>query len=343
MATGQSVSPAEHDLVYVSDKEPGYSRSRVGKGFCYRGPNGEPLKDPRIIERIEALGLPPAYEHVWICANRNGHLQATGYDARGRKQYRYHDAWQELRSRAKYDQLPAFANALPRMRRTIRKHMSGPIDDPTTIFAALAALLDQAPLRIGSANYVEQNGSYGAVTLLKRHLKIRDDCIELNFRGKGGQRIRRRLRNPRLQRILEEIAELPGRQLFVCVGSNGKAQPIDSGRFNRYLAEIAGTQISAKTFRTWAGSVAAFAVARQTLNEGRHPTIKQMCEAAAKVLHNTAAVCRKSYVHPAVLALSDPGETIPKGSANPKPLAGLRADEAQFVRFLRRRRSKKSR
>lgn len=259
MEIGQSASSAEPDLVYVSDKEPGYSRSRTANGFCYRRPNGAPLKNPSIIARIEALGLPPAYDRVWICMNKNGHLQATGYDARGRKQYRYHDAWQKLRSRAKYDQLPAFAKALPRMRRTVRKQMNGPIDDPTTILAVLTALLDQAPLRIGNSSYVEQNGSYGAVTLLKRHLRIRDGRIELNFKGKGGQRV------PRLQRILEEIAELPGRQLFVSVGPDGKAKPIESGRFNRYLADISGAPISAKTFRTWAGSVAAFTVARQAL------------------------------------------------------------------------------
>lgn len=343
MAIVQSPSPAEPDLVYVSDKEPGYSRSRTVNGFCYRRPNGAPLKNPAIIARIEALGLPPAYDDVWICRNKNGHLQATGYDARGRKQYRYHVAWQKLRSRDKYDQLPAFAQALPRMRRTVRKQMNGPIGDPTTILATLTALLDQMPLRVGNPTYVEQNGSYGAVTLLKRHLRIRDGRIELNFKGKGGQRIRRRLRSPRLQRILEEIAELPGRQLFVSVGSDGKAQPIESGRFNRYLTEISDAPISAKTFRTWAGSVAAFSVARQALQEGRHPTVKQMCEAAAEVLHNTPAVCRKSYVHPAVLALSKPEETITPARRNVKPINGLRADEAQFARFLRRRERKKSR
>lgn len=336
MERGQSASPAEPDLVYVSDREPGYSRWRVEGGFCYRRPNGATLKDPGILARIEALGLPPAYERVWICMNKNGHLQATGYDARGRKQYRYHEAWQNLRSLAKFEQLQAFAKVLPRMRRTVRRHMNGPIDEPTTILATLAALLDQAPLRIGNSSYVEQNGSYGAATLLKRHLSIRDDRIELNFKGKGGQRIRRRLRNPRLQRMLEEIAELPGRQLFVSVGPDGKTQPIESGRFNRYLADVSGAPISAKTFRTWAGSVAAFAVARDALQEGLRPTVKQMCKAAADVLHNTPAVCRKSYVHPAILALSKPGGAIPRGSRNAKAPNGLRADEAELARFLKR-------
>lgn len=335
MDTQQRGCDAAAELVYVSDKEPGYSRSRSTNGFVYRRPNGELLKDTRILARIQKLGLPPAYEDVWICTRQNGHLQATGYDARGRKQYRYHEIWQDMRSRDKYSQLIAFAKALPRLRRTIRKQMEGAVGNPATVLAALASLLDQAPLRIGNSSYVQENGSYGAATLLKRHLKIADDSIELNFKGKGGQRIRRRLRNPRLQRILEEIAELPGRQLFVCVGPDGRPEPIESGRFNRYLADICGAPISAKTFRTWAGSVAAYAVARQALMEGRRPTVKGMCQAAADALHNTPAVCRKSYVHPAILALSDANQKIPRARNNAKPISGLRTDEVQFVRFLK--------
>ncbi|MGE6784490.1 DNA topoisomerase IB [Ensifer adhaerens] len=323
------------ELIYVSDKEPGFSRSRLVSGFRYRHPDGRVVKDSKVLARIGELGLPPAYERVWICMDGNGHLQATGYDARGRKQYRYHDAWQRMRSREKFDQLSTFARTLPRMRRTIRRHLDGPIDDVTTVLAALAALLDQAPLRIGNAAYVEANGTYGAATLLKRHLRMQGDYIELNFKGKGGRRIRRRLRNPRLQRVLEEIADLPGRELFVSIGSDGKSQPIDSGRFNRYLADMSGAPISAKTFRTWAGSVAAFASARQALEEGARPTIKQMCEAAADVLHNTKAVCRKSYIHPAVLALANGSDAAPlRKRRNRKPIAGLRADELQLLRFI---------
>lgn len=335
MDTQQRGRDAAAELVYVSDKEPGYSRSRSTNGFVYRRPNGELLKDTRILARIQKLGLPPAYEDVWICTRQNGHLQATGYDARGRKQYRYHEVWQDMRSRDKYSQLLAFAKALPRLRRTIRKQMEGAVGNPATVLAALASLLDQAPLRIGNSSYVQENGSYGAATLLKRHLKIADDSIELNFKGKGGQRIRRRLRNPRLQRILEEIAELPGRQLFVCVGPDGRPEPIESGRFNRYLADICGAPISAKTFRTWAGSVAAYAAARQALREGRRPTVKGMCQAAADALHNTPAVCRKSYVHPAILALSEANQKVPQARNNAKPISGLRTDELQFVRFLK--------
>ncbi|WP_077967770.1 DNA topoisomerase IB [Ensifer adhaerens] len=327
---------AGDELVYVSDMEPGFSRTRLQKGFRYRRPDGSVLKDPEIIARIEALGLPPAYERVWICTNENGHLQATGYDVRGRKQYRYHDAWQQMRNHEKFEQLSAFARVLPRIRRRIRRQMEGNAEAATTVLAALAALLDHEPLRIGNPTYAKENGTYGAATLLKRHLKIRPDCIELDFKGKGGRRIRRRLRNPRLQRVLEEISDLPGRELFVSIGADGRPQPIDSGRFNRYLADISAAPISAKTFRTWAGSVAAFAAARQALNNGTRPTIKQMCEAASEVLHNTKAVCRKSYIHPAILALSDRDATLStrKRRGRSRPIAGLRADELHLLRFL---------
>lgn len=329
--------PQEPDLIYVTDADPGIKRYRKGKRFSYRLPDGSVLKDPDARARIAALGLPPAYERVWICPKQNGHLQATGFDARGRKQYRYHDAWQEMRHRAKFDQLVDFAKVLPRLRRAMRRHMDGPLDDARTVLAALAALLDQACLRVGNVSYTEENGTYGATTLLKRHLNLRDEGIELRFLGKGGKPVVRKLRSPRLQRLLEDIANLPGRQLFVSRDANGDLHPIDSGRLNRYLAEISGAPISAKTFRTWAGSVAAFAEARLALGEGRRPSVKRMCEAAADVLHNTPAVCRKSYVHPDIIALADKEAKINlrRLEAQPRQSALLRAEEERLLRFLR--------
>ncbi|WP_173422202.1 DNA topoisomerase IB [Ensifer adhaerens] len=332
-----SAAPQEPDLIYVTDADPGIKRFRKGKRFSYRLPDGSVLKDPDARARIAALGLPPAYERVWICPKQNGHLQATGFDARGRKQYRYHDAWQEMRHHAKFDQLIDFAKVLPRLRRALRRHMEGPVDDARTVLAVLAALLDQACLRVGNVSYAQENGTYGATTLLKRHLKLGDEGIELRFLGKGGKRVVRKLRSPRLQRLLEDIADLPGRQLFVSRDANGDLHPIDSGRLNRYLAEIAGAPISAKTFRTWAGSVAAFAEARLALGEGRRPSVKRMCEAAAEVLHNTPAVCRKSYVHPDIIALADKEAKINlrRLEAQPRQSALLRAEEERLLRFLR--------
>ncbi|WP_439872759.1 DNA topoisomerase IB [Rhizobium leguminosarum] len=319
-------------LVYVSDTEPGIRRRRKGKGFSYVMPDGTTLADELQRARIGALGLPPAYENVWICLYENGHLQATGFDARGRKQYRYHKEWQSFRSAGKFHQLIEFGRALPRIRRTVLRHLDTGAEDVNGVLAALTTLLDEAHLRVGNQAYVRENGTYGATTLLKRHLKIVDGQIELKFRAKGGKRVQRSLKHPRLQKILEEIADLPGRQLFVWKDESGALKPIDSGRLNAYLAEISGIPISAKTFRTWGGTLAAFGAARETIVGGGRPTVKQMSEAAAEALHNTPAISRSSYIHPAIIALaSNDHPLIENGN---EPLRGLRAEENRLLDFL---------
>ncbi len=325
----------ELGLVYVSDTEPGIRRRRKGKGFSYTLPDGKTLADEIQRARIRALGLPPAYDNVWICIDENGHLQATGFDVRGRKQYRYHKDWQSFRSTGKFHQLIEFGNALPKIRRTVLRHLDTGAEDVNGVLAALTILLDEAHLRVGNQAYVKENDTYGATTLLKRHLKMVDGRIELKFRAKGGKRVQRSLKHPRLQKILEEIADLPGRQLFVWKDEAGALRPIDSGRLNAYLAEISGIAISAKTFRTWAGSLAAFGAARSAVSEGRRPTVKEMSEAAADALHNTPAISRSSYIHPAIIALSAKDETLEEGGS--EPLRGLRADENRMLDFLTRR------
>ncbi|MDX0520435.1 DNA topoisomerase IB [Sinorhizobium medicae] len=335
----------ETGLVYVSDSEPGIRRQRRGKGFAYRMPDGSIVTDPSIKSRIAALGLPPAYENVWICLDERGHLQATGYDARGRKQYRYHSEWQALRSADKFAQLTEFGKALPKIRRTIRRHMQGGVENMQTVLAALVALLDEAHLRTGNQAYVQANGSYGATTLLKRHLRLGDGFIELKFTGKGGKRVQRVLRRPKLQRLLEEIADLPGRQLFVWKDENDALRPVDSGRLNRYLTDMAGTAISAKTFRTWGGTLAAFTVARTSIERGEWPTIKQMSEAAASVLHNTPAISRSSYIHPDVLALADKSAPVSARQLQARGRSGseLRVEEQRLLGFLQRSARRKKR
>ncbi|MBB3387645.1 DNA topoisomerase-1 [Rhizobium sp. BK275] len=324
----------ELGLIYVSDTEPGIRRRRKGKGFSYTLPDGKTLADEIQRARIRALGLPPAYENVWICVYENGHLQATGYDARGRKQYRYHGDWQAFRSAGKFYQLIEFGRALPKIRRTVLHHLDTGAEDINGVLAALTILLDEAHLRVGNQAYVKENGTYGATTLLKRHLKIVDGRIELKFRAKGGKRVQRSLRHPRLQKILEEIADLPGRQLFVWKDETGALKPVDSGRLNAYLAEISGIAISAKTFRTWAGSLAAFGAARSAMSEGRRPTVKEMSEAAAEVLHNTPSISRSSYIHPAIIALSAKDEMLEESGTEPP--RGLRAAENRMLDFLTR-------
>ncbi|MBB4576373.1 DNA topoisomerase IB [Rhizobium sp. MC63] len=324
----------ELGLIYVSDTEPGIRRRRKGKGFSYVMPDGTTLSDEVQRARIGALGLPPAYENVWICLYENGHLQATGFDARGRKQYRYHKDWQSFRSAGKFHQLIEFGRALPKIRRTVLRHLDTGTEDVNGVLAALTTLLDEAHLRVGNQAYVRENGTYGATTLLKRHLRIVDGRIELKFRAKGGKRVQRSLKHPRLQKILEEIADLPGRQLFVWKDESGALKPVDSGRLNAYLAEISGIPISAKTFRTWAGSLAAFGAAREKIAGGGRPTVKEMSEAAAEALHNTPAISRSSYIHPAIIALA--GNDHPVIEGRNEPLRGLRAEENRLLDFLTR-------
>ncbi|MET0748082.1 MAG: DNA topoisomerase IB [Rhizobium sp.] len=333
------MSITELGLVYVNDSEPGIRRHRRGKGFCYKLPDGTLLDDALHRQRISSLGLPPAYDNVWICLQDNGHLQATGMDARGRKQYRYHKDWQSHRSTEKFHQLIEFGQALPKMRRAVLRHLDGGMDDIHGVLAALATLLDEAHLRVGNMNYARDNGTYGATTLLKRHLKLNDGRIELKFIAKGGKRVQRSLKHPRLQRMLEEIADLPGRQLFAWKDENGLLRPVDSGRLNLYLGEISGLSVSAKTFRTWAGSLAAFSSARTALERGIRPTVKEMSEASAEVLHNTPAISRSSYIHPSIIDLADKQHSLEELVFTPlvEPLRGLRADENRLLDFLIRR------
>ncbi|WP_421578169.1 DNA topoisomerase IB [Shinella sp. M31] len=331
-------------LVYVSDSEPGIRRQRAGRSFCYRLPDGALVRDAALKARISALGLPPAYENVWICIQDNGHLQATGYDARGRKQYRYHADWQALKSGDKFGQLIAFGRALPKIRRAVRRDLEGAPGTVDTMLAAITVLLDEAQLRVGNRTYAEENKTYGATTLLKRHVTLADGRIELRFTAKGGKRVRRTLKHPRLQRILEDSADLPGRQLFVWKDETNLVRPIDSGRLNGYLAQIAGTAVSAKTFRTWAGSLAAFAMARHAIEDGGRPTIKAMATAASEALHNTPSIARSSYIHPDVIALAETPEMLQRAMRRP-PLAikGLRAEEERLLRFLENRRNARRR
>ncbi|MBR0554215.1 DNA topoisomerase IB [Ciceribacter sp. L1K23] len=333
--TSEPRALARIGLVYVSDEMPGISRQRKGRGFCYRLPDGSLLREETHLERIRKLGLPPAYKKVWICLDENGHLQATGFDDTGRKQYRYHPEWSEWRSRQKYADLLAFSRALPRIRRTIQRDLEANSGDARFLLAALVALLDVTHLRVGNRSYTLQNGSYGATTLLKRHFTFTDDGIRLSFRAKGGKRVQRTLRHPKLQRILEAIADLPGREFFAWKDDDGVAHRVDSGRLNAYLTETADLDISAKTFRTWGGTVAALDAACAALRQGRKPTIREMCQAASTELCNTPTICRKSYVHPAVLELAaaDPGDDMPWWNGD-GATPGLRVSERRLAALL---------
>jgi DNA topoisomerase-1 len=331
------VSPIEElpaGLVYVSDDMPGIRRRRRGEGFAYVDATGRALPARERL-RCVGLGIPPAWENVWICADPAGHLQATGFDAAGRKQYRYHPAWSAWRAEAKYAGLAAFGRALARFRARVEKDLGGEAGDRTVSLAAIAVLLDRLHLRVGSAAHTARNRTFGATTLETRHLRLGEGEMHLRFRAKGGRMIEHTLRDQRLHRIFGAIHDLPGRNLFKWVDDAGEVHAIGSHDVNLYLAERAGLDaVTAKTFRTWAGTMAAFAVARAA--PGRL-AIRTMAEAAAERLHNTPAISRSAYIHPAVLGLAelDPDlrlrrlrELAPSG-----PLR-LRADERRLIGLL---------
>lgn len=321
-------------LTYSQDGEPGILRRRHGKGFRYLRQDGLPLSSAERT-RIRRLGIPPAYDQVWICANPSGHLQATGLDARGRRQYRYHPDWAAWRSDRKFGQLPAFGAALPTLRRRLERDLQNDTGDMTFCLAALVTLLDRTWLRIGNPVYAAQNRSFGASTLLARHLTLADGHVTLRFRAKGGKPVRYALKDRKLHRILQEIHDLPGRNLFTWLDDSGKPQPVASQHVNAYLAEITGLpETSAKTFRTWGGSLAAFDVARKTAGT---LTLRAMADAAAERLANTPAICRSSYIHPAILGLADlPDEARQRRLADCTPLdtPGLFEPERHMLAFL---------
>ncbi|MFD1912093.1 DNA topoisomerase IB [Halodurantibacterium flavum] len=337
------VSPAlvRPRLVHSSDDMPGIRRRRCGKGFAYTDADGKPLSCAETRARVLSLAVPPAWQDVWICADPNGHIQATGIDARGRKQYRYHPDWSEWRSGVKFSQLPEFGLALPRIRRRMERDLRAEPGSPEFAIAALILLLDRAHLRIGSRRHTTASGTYGATTLLARHVRLaRDGTVRLSFRAKGGKRVQRSLRDKRLHKVLQEIDDLPGKNLFTWMDDEGGAHPVTSGQVNDWLADAAGgIDATAKTFRTWAGSVSALRAAAAMSRAGERLTVKALTEAAAERLHNTPAICRKSYIHPDILTLVElsPEDLLailpPRAPGVPR---GLASDERRLLDFLAR-------
>ncbi|EKE44202.1 putative DNA topoisomerase I protein [Oceaniovalibus guishaninsula JLT2003] len=290
------------DLIHYPDTRPGITRRRAGRGFSYIAPDGTRIDDAGERARLAALAVPPAYEDVWMCPLPRGHLQATGRDARARKQYRYHEDWTAFRARRKYDDLARFGTALPAIRRRIARDLNGAAGERDTAIAAILAMIDRLSLRIGNRDYTEENGSYGATTLRHRHLKLTDQGMKLDYKAKGGKRVRRDLRDKRLARVLHELDDLGGATLVSWVDADGAVHEVTSSAVNERLAEMAGQDgFTAKTFRTWNGTAAAMEVA---LRE-EAPTIAAMAEAAAERLGNTPAIARTSYIHPDVIALTE--------------------------------------
>lgn len=327
---GAPPSALPRGLVYVTDAMPGIRRLRRGRGFSYLAPDGTAIERGPERERLERLGVPPAYERVWLCPLPHGHLQATGFDARARKQYRYHELWSAHRAGTKFDRLVEFGHALPAIRERVARDLRAPPGGTRFALAAAVTLIDRLSLRVGNEEYARQNGSFGALSLRNRHIRLREGEIRLDFRAKSGQRVRRSLRDRRLLRILEKASDLPGAELLTWVDPTGRAHTLSSTQLNDYLDEADGDDdlaFTAKTFRTWAGTLAAY----ERVEEGDRPKVRDLAEAASQRLHNTPAVARAAYIHPRVLALAgeDPPEVGPG-----EPVPGLSPSERRLLAFL---------
>jgi len=340
-AADAAAMAAAAGLVYVSDAEPGILRRRKGRGFVYFNPDGSPLLDAVALKRIARLAIPPAYRDVWICTDARGHLQATGHDARGRKQYRYHPEWHATRGGAKFGRMVEFGTALPRLRARLRRDLARPGLPREKVLAVVVSLLDATLVRIGNPEYARDNASYGLTTLRNRHVQfIRAGRALLRFRGKGGAEHEVVIDDKRLARIVRHCQELPGQQLFQYVDDEGKHRPVDSGMVNDYLREAMGADFTAKDFRTWGATLRAIILMAATplpakaSERALNARIVHVVKQVAAELRNTPAVCRKSYINPVVFDAWRSGALHAVMPAN--AAAAPRQAERHALSFLRK-------
>jgi len=337
----EAASARQGGLVYVSDDDPGLARRRAGKAFRYLDPQGKPVRDTGTLQRVRSLAIPPAYQDVWICLLPEGHLQATGRDARGRKQYRYHPRWREVRDGEKFNRIEAFGKALPRLRRHLRDDLKLRGFPRAKVVAIVVAVMADTLVRIGNAGYARQNKSYGLTTLRNRHVQfLRGGRAQLKFRGKGGIDHEVSLDDARLTRLVRGCQQLPGQHLFQYRDDDGAVQPVDSGLVNDYLRDAMGEAFTAKDFRTWGGTLAAIRLLAEMpwdeagASQRAMASMRKSVEVAvSRQLGNTPAVCRKSYIDPRVYAAWESG-WLAKASEG---VRGPRQWEALALRTLRRR------
>ncbi len=292
-------------LRYVIDSSPGIRRKRAGKGFRYFAADGDPIRQKERLNRIRALAIPPAWRDVWICPSPIGHIQATGRDAKGRKQYRYHQRWREVREETKYSRMIEFGRALPALRKRVEHDLSLPGLPRDKVVAIVIRLLDSSYIRVGNTEYARDNDSFGLTTMQQKHVEVRGEVIRFEFTGKGGRKHEIKVTDRKLAGIVRRCEELPGQELFRYIDDAGEPRTVESSDVNEYLRETTGDEFSAKDFRTWAGTVlAACELGRVGLAESEEEAKQNLVEAVKRVavkLGNTAAVCRKCYVHPAVI------------------------------------------
>jgi DNA topoisomerase-1 len=330
-------------LRYVSDTQPGIRRRRVGKHFSYIGLDGKPIRDPKELERIKKIGVPPAWKDVWICPNPNGHIQATGRDAKGRKQYRYHPRWREVRDETKYDRMIAFGEALPAIRERVEHDLSLTGLPREKVLATIVRLLDTSLIRVGNEEYVRENQSYGLTTMRNQHVKVEGATLHFHFKGKGGKEHDIDVKDRHLAKIVKRCQDLPGHELFQYIDEQGVQRNIESGDVNDYLREISGQDFTAKDFRTWGGTIIAIQELEkegffESQTQGKKNVV-QAIKTTAEQLGNTPAICRKCYVHPGALSAYLDGSLLGfleqyTGAGKQEAHRGLKPEESRTLAFL---------
>jgi DNA topoisomerase-1 len=339
---------ARAGLRYVSDGLAGISRKRSGTGWAYYAPDGARIADRAMRRRLNALAIPPAWSDVWICPDPGGHIQATARDGRGRKQYRYHPSYREARDRSKFRRMLEFSEALPFLRERVERDLRGADLGRRQLLATVVRLLDRTLIRVGNDEYARENRSYGLTTLRRRHVKVEGDRLRFSFRGKSGVEHSISVADPRLAKIIQRCQDLPGEELFQYLDAQGKRQAVSSDDVNAYLREVSGRDVTAKDFRTWGGTMLAAvelrAMGAPASRREADRNIVRTIDAVAERLGNTRAVCRKYYVHPALLHAYYLGQTVPQPPAG-APAAkrrgrtggALRRDEVVVLQFLQER------
>ncbi|MDP9292732.1 MAG: DNA topoisomerase IB [Verrucomicrobiota bacterium] len=298
-------SAKEAGLRYVTDTKPGIQRKKSGTSFRYLLPDGKTLRDHNELVRVKRLVIPPAWTGVWICPSPNGHLQATGRDARGRKQYRYHARWRTARDETKYDRMITFGHALPKIRQRVKRDLKLQGVPREKVLATVVALLEKSLIRVGNEEYAKENNSFGLTTMRNRHVEVKGAKVSFEFRGKSGVKHEINVTDPVLAKIVRKCRDLPGYELFQYEDENGELKSVDSADVNQYLREITGEEFTAKDFRTWAGTVLAAIALREFEKFDSQAEAKRnivtAVQSVAKLLGNTPTVCKKCYVHPVVL------------------------------------------
>jgi len=332
-------------LRYVTDAAPGIRRKRHGRGFTYVGPDVAVIRDKVELERIRKLVIPPRWNDVWICPNPSGHLQVTARDARGRKQYRYHPKYRAVRDETKFGRMIAFSEILPRIRERVERDIALPELARDKVLATVVWLLERTLIRVGNDEYARDNGSFGLTTLRRRHVTVSGAKLRFEFRGKSGVPHTVAVNDRRIARIVQRCQELPGQELFQYLDGEGRRQSVDAGDINEYLRRITDRQVTAKDFRTWAGTTLAATALRDLgpFKSEKHgkANIVAAIDEISKRLGNTRAVCRKYYVHPAILEAYMEGITIPPTPGGARQLrttngpAALRRDEVSVIELLR--------